>query len=145
MSDAFEKAVQSQKEQHPPKGGHMSRRRPAMFSGEGVVQRLRKERLAAAHLKGFTEIKRRDGTIMMYPIADCVRYPNNTYYPVIEFLCDHLGADYVTKRFREAGVSFTSSKATKGYLDVREDLLKELAHYWRQDDEEQQLALSEDV
>jgi len=123
MSDAFRAAAQSQKENTKPL--HSPRKRPAMFRGEGVLANLRRERLKDMAFRGYSEIKRRDGEVMVFHNSECVSFPDGTMYPKIEYIMDRLGAEYVTKRIRDAGITWKDSKSVLAYKDLREELLLE--------------------
>ena len=123
MSDAFKAAAVSQKENTKPL--HSPRKRPAMFSGEGVLANLRRERLKEMAFRGYSEIKRRDGEVMVLHNSECVAFPNGLMYPKIEYIMDRLGGDYVTQRMRDAGITWKGSKSVAAYKELREELLLE--------------------
>jgi hypothetical protein len=123
MSDAFKSAAISQKEN--TRALHSPRKRPVMFSGEGVLTNLRRERLKDMAFRGYSEIKRRDGEVMVFHNSECVAFPDGTMYPKIEYIMDRLGADYVTQRIRAAGIDWKNSKSVMAYKDLREELLTE--------------------
>ena len=123
MCDAFKAAAQSQKENAKPL--HSPRKRPAMFSGQGVLSNLRRERLKDLAFRGYSETKRRDGEVVVLHNSECVAFPNGLMYPKIEYIMDRLGADYVTQRIRDAGITWKDSKSVMAYKDLREELLTE--------------------
>lgn len=123
MTDAFRAAAQSQNEN--VRVLNSPRKRPAMFSGEGVLRNLRRERLKELAFRGYSETKRRDGEVVVLHNSGCVAFPNGLMYPKIEYIMDRLGAEYVTQRLRAAGITWRDSKSVIAYKDLREELLTE--------------------
>lgn len=121
--DAFKAAAQSQNEN--VRLSHSPRKRPAMFSGQGVLTNLRRERLKELAFRGYSETKRRDGEVVVLHNSECVAFPDGTMYPKIEYCMDRLGADYVTKRIRDAGITWKDSKSIAAYKELREEILLE--------------------
>lgn len=128
---SFNEAVRSQQENKPPERGERKRR--YMLESPDMERKLKKEREAWLKERGFCETHIIDGGKIIIPTKDCVRYPNGTYYPKVEFLMDKLGPKTFTKMLRDKGFHWARSESLEQYRSWRDSLVLELVTHGKQE------------
>lgn len=121
---SWDKAARSQLENNPPARG--ARKPSYMLNNPEMTSLLTRERIAQLEALGFVQCLIHGGERITLPLTDCVKYPNGTYEPQIEFLIAKLGGETLTKLIKEQGFNFKDSKSLAGFRSWRSELVKKV-------------------